>query len=113
MKSLLILSMLIASLSLGSTIFAQEQTATKPETKATQKQEKKSRKDIYDESADVHKVINDALAKAKKENRRVLIQWGANWCGWCHRFEEIFGQDTKFNELMANDYVFVRVDLGE
>ncbi|MCH8824564.1 MAG: hypothetical protein IH984_13770 [Planctomycetes bacterium] len=81
MKSLLFASIIIVSMSFSSTSIAQEQTDTKParqatKEKATQKQVKKQRKDIYDESADARKVINDALAKAKKENRRVLIQWG-------------------------------------
>ena len=45
---------------------------------------KSLRQDIYDKSADGAKQIADALAMAKKENQRVLLQFGANWCGWCH-----------------------------
>jgi hypothetical protein len=33
----------------------------------------------FDERADARKDIAAALARAKKENRRVLIEWGANW----------------------------------
>ncbi|MFG0260298.1 MAG: hypothetical protein ACF8LK_08090, partial [Phycisphaerales bacterium JB041] len=38
---------------------------------------------LYDVNADASEQIAAALAKAKQENRRVLIQWGGNWCGWC------------------------------
>src|SRR3954469_3660648 len=48
---------------------------------------------IYDESADARKNIASALAKAKRENQRVLIQWGANWCGWCHMLHDLFASD--------------------
>src|SRR5258708_17180935 len=45
---------------------------------------KSSLPDIYDESADANRQIADAVAQAKRENKRVLLQFGANWCGWCH-----------------------------
>ena len=47
----------------------------------------------YDESADGDKLIGEALAIAKKENKRVLIQFGANWCIWCRRLHELFSKE--------------------
>src|SRR5262245_66010595 len=38
---------------------------------------------VYDEAADAHAEVQKAVRAAKRENRRVLIQWGANWCNWC------------------------------
>ena len=38
---------------------------------------------IYDESADAKKLVDDAVARAATDNKRVLIQVGGNWCGWC------------------------------
>lgn len=37
---------------------------------------------VYDESADAAADIAAALAAAETKHTRVLIQWGANWCGW-------------------------------
>ena len=34
---------------------------------------------IFDEQADGCAQIAAALARAKSENRRVLVEWGANW----------------------------------
>ena len=31
-----------------------------------------------------------ALVVAMKEDKRVLLQFGANWCGWCHRLHKLF-----------------------
>ena len=44
---------------------------------------------IYDESLDGSGQIADALTIAKKENKRVLLQFGANWCGWCHKLHAL------------------------
>jgi thiol-disulfide isomerase/thioredoxin len=44
---------------------------------------KADKKPVYDETADAKQQIAAALAKAKKDNTRVFIQWGGNWCPWC------------------------------
>src|SRR5262245_44674870 len=37
----------------------------------------------YNESADPHKDIADAFAKAKQDGKYVLLDFGANWCLDC------------------------------
>ena len=68
---------------------------------------------IYDESADAKKVIADAVAHAKKENRRVLVQWGANWCHWCVKLHGLYKSDKAIAKEMLYEYDLVLVDIGE
>ena len=35
---------------------------------------------LYDETANGEKQLTEALEKAKKEGKHVLIQMGGNWC---------------------------------
>ena len=44
---------------------------------------------IYNESTDGSKLIASGLARAKKENKRVLLQFGANWSQGCHRLHTL------------------------
>jgi thioredoxin-related protein len=67
---------------------------------------------IYDEKADGQMAIGAALASARKENRRVLIQWGGNWCPWCHRLFNQFKADKELARTLAQDYDLVLVDIG-
>lgn len=67
---------------------------------------------IYDEEADGKEQIAKALEKAKKEDKRVLIIWGANWCGWCHRLDDAMRGDAKVRELLATHYVLIHIDMG-
>jgi thiol:disulfide interchange protein len=67
---------------------------------------------IYDEQADARAQLDEALARARRENRRVLIQWGANWCGWCHLLHEHFQADRAVARALLYEYDLVLVDIG-
>lgn len=73
---------------------------------------KTARPNIYDESLDGTQQIADALAKANKENKRVLLQFGANWCGWCHRLHGLFEADKTISAKLKSDYLVVLVDVN-
>ena len=74
---------------------------------------KQSEPDIYNESADASKQISDALAIAKKDNKRVLLQFGANWCVWCHRLHKLFESDKAIAEKLKVDYVVALIDVNK
>lgn len=73
---------------------------------------KTSRPFIYDESADAVKQIADALARARKEGKRVLLQFGANWCGWCHKLHKLFETNRSIADELKSHYVIVMVDVN-
>ena len=67
---------------------------------------------IYDETADASKQIADALVVAKKDNKRVLLQFGANWCYWCHVLHHLFDTNKAVHGKIQSDYVVVLVDVN-
>ncbi len=67
---------------------------------------------IYDESANASQQIADAVARAKKDNKRVLVQWGANWCGWCHKLHDLCAKDPDIQKEFLYEYEVVLVDVG-
>ncbi len=73
----------------------------------------KSAVKIYDETADAKEQIAAALAKAKTENRRVLIQWGGNWCPWCVRLHELYRTDESVRRELLYEYDLVFIDAGK
>ena len=62
-------------------------------------------KAIYDTQADGRTQIDAALKLAKRDHKRVLVMFGANWCGWCHRLHGVFGKTelTRQGSGLAND----------
>ncbi|HET6163107.1 MAG TPA: thioredoxin family protein [Planctomycetota bacterium] len=70
-------------------------------------------KSVYDEKADAHADVKAALAVAKRENKRVLIQWGANWCGWCLKLHGLLASDPELAKKVLYEYEVVHVDIGQ
>lgn len=85
-----------------------------PAPNSAQKKEEKQEKTppLYDEQADAKSDIAAALAKAKQENRRVLIQWGGNWCGWCKLLDKALKGDKQLARKILYEYDVVHVDVG-
>jgi len=72
-----------------------------------------SKADIYDESAEGSKQIAAALALAGKYGKRVLLQFGANWCGWCHKLHALCETDNDIAARLKSDYVVVLIDVNK
>jgi thiol:disulfide interchange protein len=72
-----------------------------------------AKKPVYDEKADARAQLDAALAAAKRDNRRVLVQWGANWCGWCNLLHDRFQKDPTLRKTLLYEYVVVNVDIGK
>ena len=66
---------------------------------------------IYDETADAHAEIRDALTTAAREHKRVILDFGGNWCGDCQVLDIYFHRAPNDALLQAN-YVLVDIDIG-
>jgi thiol:disulfide interchange protein len=69
--------------------------------------------DIYDKSADGEKQIAAALAEARRDHKRVLLQFGANWCKWCHRLHDLCKDDKGIARVLQYEYTVVHVDVDK
>ena len=74
---------------------------------------KTTRPKTYDEFADGSKQIADALAMAKKGHKNVLLQFGANCCGWRQELHKVFEADKAIAEKLKREFVIVMVDMNK
>ncbi|MSU69228.1 MAG: thioredoxin family protein [Opitutaceae bacterium] len=68
--------------------------------------------DIYNPKADGFTLIAAALEKAKAENKMVLLDFGANWCPWCHKLYRTLTTTKILAEKLASSYVVVMIDVN-
>lgn len=73
---------------------------------------KAARTPIYDEAADAEQLVASALALAARDNKRVLLMYGGNWCGWCYKLDDVLHKDPKVRRVMRDEYELVHVDIG-
>jgi len=88
-------------------------TASMPAQVRADDAQKTTRPSIYDESTDGSKQVADALVHAKKDGKHVLLQFGANWCGWCHKLHKLFDTDKSIAEELKSHYVVVMIDVNK
>lgn len=72
-----------------------------------------NRPPIYDESADGTKQISAALDTATKEHKRLLLMFGANWCGWCYKLHTLFATDQNISDVLKANFVIVMIDVNK
>ncbi len=64
----------------------------------------------YNPKADAQADINNAIAKAKKEGKNILIQAGGNWCIWCLRFNNFVQTTPELKEIADKKYVYYHLN---
>ncbi len=76
-----------------------------------QAQEIVANKHLYNENADAKADIAAAEGKARKEHKRILLDFGGNWCGDCQLLDSYY-HSAGNAALLAKYYVVVHVDIG-
>jgi thioredoxin-related protein len=68
---------------------------------------------LYNPYANVEKDIAVAVAKAKKENKHVMIQVGGNWCIWCYKFNAFTMTDSTLKQMIESNYVVYHLNYSK
>jgi len=68
-------------------------------------------RDLYPENANATADIAAATVQARREHKRILLEFGGNWCGDCQVLDYYYRQSPNA-DLLAKHYVVVRVDIG-
>ena len=67
--------------------------------------------DIYPNTPDAKPEIREALLKARHEHKRVILDFGGNWCPDCHVLDTYFHQAPN-DKLLNDNFVLVDVNIG-
>ena len=54
-----------------------------------------------------------AFARAKREDKPILVNVGTQWCHWCHVMDDVTYADPRVRRLIAERYVAIRADAEE
>ena len=66
--------------------------------------------DIFDRQVPGEALIDQALVRAQKEDKRVLVFFGGNWCPWCRRLHRLFEEAPALVARLQKEFILVYVD---
>jgi thioredoxin-related protein len=66
--------------------------------------------DIFDAKVSAETLISDAVTLANREDKKVLLFFGANWCPWCRRLHAALSKDPAIQARLSQKFVLVYVD---
>jgi thioredoxin 1 len=64
----------------------------------------------YNEKADAQAEVRHALAAAQSNHKKVLLVFGANWCGDCRALDKAMHGSSQ--HLIAHRFEVVKIDVG-
>ena len=67
-------------------------------------------KKVYDEEINQLEQIDEAVAKAKSQEKFVVCQVGGNWCPWCLRFADFITNDSTISKIIDENFVYIHVN---
>ncbi len=95
----------------ASAVFAQKHAAPKKNARI------KTHKIIAREKFDPQRVaavdLQNAIAGATAENKRIILDVGGEWCGWCRHLDEFIEKNAKLKKLQTADFVWLKVNFSE
>ena len=65
----------------------------------------------YNETADASAEVKQALSSAVTKNKKVLVIFGANWCGDCRALDAALKSPSN-TALISSEFLVVKVDVG-
>jgi thiol:disulfide interchange protein len=68
-------------------------------------------KNLYSETSNASADIAEALVRARREHKRVLLDFGGNWCGDCQVLDIYFHQSPNA-DILDKNFIVVHVNIG-
>ena len=64
---------------------------------------------VYDDTLNPLQQIDEALARARHDDKFVVCQLGGNWCPWCLRLAHFINADSTLKELVDDNFEYIHV----
>ena len=67
----------------------------------------------FDPSRDAAADVAEALARARTQGKRVIVDVGGEWCAWCHILDRFIAGNPDVRSLIDARYVWVKVNYSK
>ena len=67
----------------------------------------------YDESRDPAADLKAAVSQAQRENKRILLEVGGEWCIYCRILNKVIHDDERLTQRLRDGFVVVKVNFSD
>jgi thiol:disulfide interchange protein len=68
---------------------------------------------VYDPARNPADDLQQAIALAQKENKRIMLELGGDWCIWCRYMDDFYATHADILKARAENYVLVKVNVSD
>lgn len=118
MKKLLLITLIAVAANIA--VHGQKKVVKKPKAKpkvaalsVAKPTETPFVREKFDPLRDPKADLAEAVITATKENKRIILDIGGEWCGWCVYMDKFFYQNPKLDKLRNDNYVWIKVNMSE
>lgn len=90
--------------------FGQKPQETKPDVKTAQKPAFEREK--FDPTRNAADDFVKAQARAAKEKKRIILDVGGEWCGWCVYMDKFFAANAALKQKRDENFVWVKINFS-
>lgn len=96
----------------GFSVFAQK--IAPPLKSAEQKTaDKTQQREKFDPLRNAAEDLKTAIAKAQKENKRIILDIGGEWCVWCIWMDNYFIKNPELTKLRDENFVWLKINMSQ
>lgn len=67
----------------------------------------------YDPARDPAKDLAETIRVAQDSKKRILLQVGGEWCGWCHKLDGYIAEHAAVSSAINESFVIMKVNYGD
>jgi thiol:disulfide interchange protein len=67
----------------------------------------------FEPTRDPARDVAAAVAMAKSQGKRVIVDVGGEWCSWCHILDRFIADNPDIGALIGERYVWVKVNFSK
>lgn len=56
--------------------------------------------------------LQTAVTRAKKENKRIILDIGGEWCGWCIQMDKFLAANSGLGKIRDENFVWLKVNMS-
>ncbi len=97
----------VLTLILTGGLFASAQT---PEKKTIEKSNSQViEREKFDPTKDAARDLQAVIVKAQTEGKRIILDVGGEWCGWCRLMDNYFIKNPALAKLRDENFVWLKI----